>query len=96
MEDRDVGRRKFLGNMALLAAGGAVVGSRPLAAAVKGADEYRLPEYACAQDYRSLKQSSFDRTGGTHFVANRTRRDERGLQFRGTGRDHSHLVHDRG
>ena len=64
MEDRDVVRRKFLGNMALLAAGGAVVGSRPLAAAVKGADEYRLPEYACAQDYRSLKQSSFDRTGG--------------------------------
>ncbi len=64
MDDRDVVRRKFLGSMALLAAGGAVVGSRPLAAAVKGAEEFRLPEYACAQDYRSLKQSSFDRTGG--------------------------------
>ena len=25
---------------------------------------YSLPEYALAQDYQSLKQSSFDRTGG--------------------------------
>jgi len=49
--------------------------SAPIAGAALGADaspqsapaaggEFRLPEYACAQAYRSLKQSSFDRTGG--------------------------------
>ncbi|MBV8829522.1 MAG: DUF2961 domain-containing protein, partial [Acidobacteriaceae bacterium] len=27
-------------------------------------NEYQLPEYALGQDYRSLKQSSYDRTGG--------------------------------
>jgi hypothetical protein len=65
MEDRGIIRRAFLGNIARLGAVGAVVGNKPLAAAAKSTDgEFRLPEYACAQDYRSLKQSSFDRTGG--------------------------------
>jgi hypothetical protein len=65
MEDRRLYRRNFLGNLALVGAAGAAVGAHPLAAAVKAADgEYRLPEYACAQEYRSLKQSSYDRTGG--------------------------------
>jgi hypothetical protein len=65
MQNRQVLRRSFLGNLALLGAVGATAGSQPLEAAVKGSeDEYRLPEYACAQSYRSLKQSSYDRTGG--------------------------------
>jgi len=51
--------------MAILSAAGAAVGAKPLAAAVNGSEgEYHLPEYACAQEYRSLKQSSYDRTGG--------------------------------
>ena len=50
--------------------GGAAIGS----AAVRGqaqstapqpdAGQYSLPDYACAQDYVSRKQSSYDRTGG--------------------------------
>ena len=66
IEDRtNTARRSFLGKMALLGTAGAVVGGRPLAAAADGTDgQFRLPEYACAQDYRSLKQSSFDRSGG--------------------------------
>ena len=65
MEDRRLFRRNFLGKMAILSAAGAAVGAKPLAAAVNGSEgEYHLPEYACAQEYRSLKQSSYDRTGG--------------------------------
>ncbi len=65
MDDRQLLRRKFLGNLALLGAAGATAGSTSLAAQVKSNEnEYRLPEYACAQSYRSLKQSSYDRTGG--------------------------------
>src|SRR5258708_5640119 len=65
MEDRRLIRRNFLGKMAILGAAGAAASAKPLAAAVKGSEgEYHLPEYACAQDYRSLKQSSYDRTGG--------------------------------
>ena len=65
MEDRRLFRRNFLGKMAILSAAGAAVGAKPFAAAVNGSEgEYHLPEYACAQDYRSLKQSSYDRTGG--------------------------------
>jgi hypothetical protein len=64
MEDSRLFRRKFLSNLALGAAGAAVA-AKPLAAAVNPKDgEFHLPEYACAQDYRSLKQSSYDRTGG--------------------------------
>ncbi|HEX4488155.1 MAG TPA: glycoside hydrolase family 172 protein [Terriglobales bacterium] len=62
-------RRKFLTNLALAGAAGAAgatVAAKPLAAATgKPTDgEFRLPEYACSQDYRSLKQSSYDRSGG--------------------------------
>jgi hypothetical protein len=65
MKDRRLFRRNFLGKMAILGAAGAAAGAKPLAAAVHSSEgEYHLPEYACAQDYRSLKQSSYDRTGG--------------------------------
>jgi hypothetical protein len=65
VEDRRFLRRNFLSNLALLGAAGAATGSKSLAAAVTGDDGvYQLPEYACAQSYRSLKQSSYDRTGG--------------------------------
>jgi Protein of unknown function (DUF2961) len=67
MADRQLLRRKFLGNLALLGAAGATAGSTSLAAQVKSTEgEYVLPEYACAQNYRSLKQSSYDRTGGNN------------------------------
>ena len=66
MEDRRFLRRNFLSNLALLGAAGAATGSKSLAAAVTGDDSpYQLPEYACAQSYRSLKQSSYDRTAVT-------------------------------
>jgi hypothetical protein len=65
MDDRHLQRRKFLGNLAMLGAAGATAGSTSLAAQAKSTEaEYALPEYACAQNYRSLKQSSYDRTGG--------------------------------
>ena len=65
VEDRRFLRRNFLSNLALLGAAGAATGSKSLAAAVASDDSvYQLPEYACAQSYRSLKQSSYDRTGG--------------------------------
>ena len=58
-------RRKLLGG--LVGFGGAQLLSaqagRPPAAGSE-TDSYRLPDYALAQDYQSLKQSSFDRTGG--------------------------------
>jgi Protein of unknown function (DUF2961) len=61
-------RRKFLTNLALAGAAGAAgatVAAKPLSAAgTPGDGSFRLPEYACAQDYRSLKQSSYDRSGG--------------------------------
>jgi hypothetical protein len=54
-------RRKILGGLAGLFAA-------PFAksAQVNGAqrNEYQLPEYALSQSYQSLKQSSYDRTGG--------------------------------
>src|SRR6478609_544747 len=56
-------RRKFLGGLAgLWAARYASGGQEGSAAAAGGA--LPLPEYALAQNYRSLKQSSYDRTGG--------------------------------
>jgi Protein of unknown function (DUF2961) len=65
MDDRQLLRRRFLGNLALLGAAGATAGPTSLAAQVKSTEgEYVLPEYACAQNYRSRKQSSYDRTGG--------------------------------
>jgi len=72
MQDRPNDRREFLFGM--LAAG---AGATPLAAQARGAGQAPaaarppaagefgfLPQYARAQSYTSLKQSSFDRTGG--------------------------------
>jgi hypothetical protein len=58
------GRRGFLHR--ILAASGLAAAAAPAAQAQGGAQpDYRLlPAYARAQNYRSLKQSSFDRTGG--------------------------------
>jgi hypothetical protein len=67
MSENNLVRRNFLGRLAML--GGAAVGGAAVAARgqnmphMEGA-QYHLPEYACAQDYVSLKQSSYDRTGG--------------------------------
>ena len=54
-------RRKLLGGLAGLAASGWAKGAQ---ASAGRPNEYQLPEYALGQDYRSLKQSSYDRTGG--------------------------------
>ncbi len=52
-------RRNFLGRALSLGAIGATAQAQNASSG-----EYRLPEYACRQDYRSLKQSSYDTTGG--------------------------------
>jgi hypothetical protein len=54
-------RRNFLGRMLSLGVVGASAQAQSTSAQ---AGEFRLPEYARGQDYRSLKQSSFDVTGG--------------------------------
>jgi hypothetical protein len=58
-------RRKLLGGLVGLG-GTQFLGAQAASpqAADGQNDTYRLPEYALAQDYQSLKQSSFDRTGG--------------------------------
>ncbi len=57
------GRRSFLRR--LLAASGFAAAAPAGAQAQQREGEYRyLPKYARAQDYKSLKQSSFDTTGG--------------------------------
>ena len=67
MTDRDSGRRGFLQKVAAWA-GVSAAASVPALAQGRGASAGRdntfLPKYARAQKYRSLKQSSFDRTGG--------------------------------
>jgi hypothetical protein len=65
MKETEVRRRSFLSRLAMLGAAGAI-GPRAQAEAHReaGKEGYRLPDYACAQDYRTLKQSSYDRTGG--------------------------------
>jgi hypothetical protein len=60
-------RRTFLNHM--LAAGGVAAAAAPMAQAQSGrgsrsAEFSFLPPYARAQNYKSLKQSSYDRTGG--------------------------------
>src|SRR4051794_39145499 len=55
-------RRKFLGSLAGLWAAKYAGGGQEAPAPPAGA--VQLPEYALAQNYRSLKQSSYDRTGG--------------------------------
>jgi hypothetical protein len=57
-------RRNFLGGLAGLWAGAAAAQSPGARGAAPGAGNYRLPSYALRQDYESLKQSSYDRTGG--------------------------------
>jgi hypothetical protein len=52
-------RRNFLGRLLSIGAAGATA-----QAETAPAGEFRLPEYARGQDYRSLKQSSFDASGG--------------------------------
>ena len=68
MSEQNVPRRRFLGSLASLGAVGLVADAQSTPARAtadgNGENEYRLPEYACVQDYRSLKQSSYDRTGG--------------------------------
>jgi hypothetical protein len=54
-------RRKFLTRLTGLGVAGTALGQTPARTAPS---TYQLPEYALAQDYRSLKQSSHDRTGG--------------------------------
>src|SRR4051794_31649764 len=57
-------RRKFLGGLAgLWAAKYASAGQETQA---PSAGAFQLPEYALAQNYRSLKQSSYDRSGGNN------------------------------
>jgi len=63
MKNSQTLRRNFLGGLAALGGGGAAfAGQAGTHAAASG--EYHLPQYALGQNYQSLKQSSFDRTGG--------------------------------
>jgi Protein of unknown function (DUF2961) len=59
----DVPRRSFLGRLAALGAAAAAT-PRAQGTSHPAHGEFHLPEYALAQDYISLKQSSYDRTGG--------------------------------
>ena len=62
MESRSNHRRGFL--QGILSAG-ALAAAAPVRAQVQTTGEFSfLPQYARAQHYRSLKQSSYDRTGG--------------------------------
>ncbi len=54
--------RRLLAGAGVAAAGGGMAQAQPSG----GAGTNSLPDYARAQNYRSLKQSSFDRTGGNH------------------------------
>ena len=95
MAARPNDRRGFLHG---ILAAGAVASARPVSAAAQpqpaAGDFAFLPPYARALNYKSLKQSSFDKTGGNSdrwpiaaggvqevFNAHRSRRD------------HPHLVH---
>jgi len=57
-------RRNFLSGLAGLWAGGAAAQAQTGARPASGTVSYKLPAYALRQDYESLKQSSFDTTGG--------------------------------
>src|SRR6202035_1383186 len=56
--------RGFLRRLAGFTGLAAAAGQRPASAQSPAADPGILPRYARAQNYKSLKQSSFDRTGG--------------------------------
>jgi hypothetical protein len=58
-------RRNFLARAAAFCLGGTAASAQNVKTDRPPAEgSHRLPEYACAQGYRSLKQSSYDRTGG--------------------------------
>src|SRR5260370_39329137 len=58
-------RRDFLGSLAAGVFGSAAAQSQtPLVHAESNAGSLSLPRYALAHDYRSLKQSSYYRSGG--------------------------------
>src|SRR3954449_6964060 len=62
MESRSHARRGFLQGML---SAGALAAAAPVGAQPQSAGEFTfLPAYARAQHYKSLKQSSYDRTGG--------------------------------
>ncbi len=61
-QDSAAGRRGFLRRMMAVAGVSAAVPAAGTAQSRGG--EFQLPKYARAQNYRSLKQSSHDRTGG--------------------------------
>ena len=61
--EKSEGRRKFLASVAALG-GAAAVGPAAAQQAAGGGAYPFLPRYARAQTYRSLKQSSYDRSGG--------------------------------
>ncbi len=56
------GRREFFGHLAAFGTASSLSAEEPPQSVAGGA--LALPEYALAQSYRSLKQSSYDRTGG--------------------------------
>ncbi len=55
-------RREFIGRLAAFGAASTLNAEQSSPAAPSAS--FALPEYALAQNYRSLKQSSYDRTGG--------------------------------
>jgi Protein of unknown function (DUF2961) len=58
-------RRNFLGALGTLWAGAASAQTTPgTRRPATGSSDYRLPQYSLRQDYESLKQSSYDHTGG--------------------------------
>jgi len=62
----DLPRRSFLGRLAMMGGAAAAANATSHAQGTSHPErgEFHLPEYALAQDYVSLKQSSYDRTGG--------------------------------
>ena len=62
MTDKKGGRRNFL--QGVMAASGLAAVPGALRAEQAGADIPGLPPYARALSHKSLKQSSYDRTGG--------------------------------
>ena len=75
---------------------GATAGSKSLAAAVKSDDSvYQLAGLCLRPGYRSLKQSSFDRTGGNAMRGRSRRARPKKFSAQRARRDHSYLVHHR-
>ena len=67
MKNVDAKRRRFLGYVGgLTALGAGSAAAQTPAARTQSSDVPLLPAYARVQEYRSLKQSSYDRTGGNH------------------------------